>query len=148
MSHRKRKHRQWSDAYNNQYDQPANPSSTRADPSLFIVAHEADVIRGPQAARTADSLEVGINVDGQGGSRIGDGLIKWEGGPGAAAEGGGMWVDRCVRLFVLSWNEYAVLRICRTVEQTLCLLVALIRHPSIDLWVLFFLSFHPHCPRP
>lgn len=96
MSHRKRKHRQRSDSYNNQYDQPASPSSTRPDPSLFIVAHEADIIRGPQAARAADSLEVGINVDGKGGSRIGDGLIKWESGVGADAEGGGMWVDRCV----------------------------------------------------
>ncbi|KAH9953097.1 hypothetical protein BC827DRAFT_1250525, partial [Russula dissimulans] len=101
MSHRKRKHRQRSDAYsnsnviNNQYDPPASPSSTttRPDPSLFIVAHEADIIRGPQAARSADSLEYGINVDGQGGSRIGEGLIKWE-------SGGDMWVDRCVRLFL------------------------------------------------
>src|SRR5712671_6610308 len=96
MSHRKRKHRQWSDAYNNQYDQPANPSSTRADPSLFIVAHEADVIRGPQAARTADSLEYGINVNG--GPRVGEGLIKWECGAGGDED---VWVDRYVRLFVL-----------------------------------------------
>jgi len=31
-------------------------------------------------ARTADSLEDGINVDGKGGSRIGDDWIKWERG--------------------------------------------------------------------
>lgn len=98
MSHRKRKHRQRSDTYSDQHDQPASPSSARPDPNLFIVAHEADIIRGPQAARTADSLEVGINVDGKGGSCIGDGLIKWESGEGADAEGGGMWVDRCVCL--------------------------------------------------
>jgi hypothetical protein len=88
MSHRKRKHRQRSDTYSNQYDPPATPSSTtRPDLSLFIVAHEADIIRGPQAARTADSLEVGINVDGRGGSRVGDGLIKWECKVGRDAEG-------------------------------------------------------------
>ncbi|KAI0301352.1 hypothetical protein BC826DRAFT_988944, partial [Russula brevipes] len=87
MSHRKRKHWQRSDSYNNQYDQSASPS-------LFIVAHEADFIRGPQAARTADALEVGVNVDGKGGSRIGDALIKWERNAGVYAEGGDMWVDR------------------------------------------------------
>jgi hypothetical protein len=106
MSHRKRKHRQRSDTYSNQYDPPATPSSTRPDLSLFIVAHEADIIRGPQAARTADSLEVGINVDGQGGSRVGDGLIKWEckvgGGDVEGAED--MWVDRYVHC-LLRWDE-------------------------------------------
>ena len=101
MSHRKRKHRQRSDTYSNQYDPPTT-STTRPDPSLFIVAHEADIIRGPQAARTADSLEVGINVDGQGGSRVGDGLIKWECKVGRDAEGAlDIWVDRYVRLL---WN--------------------------------------------
>jgi hypothetical protein len=99
MSHRKRKHRQPSDTYNNHYDKPPSPLSTRPDPSLYIVAHEADIIRGPQAARAADSLEVALNVDGKGGSRIGDGLIKWENGTGTDAEGPGMWVDRCVTSF-------------------------------------------------
>ncbi|SRR6266702_2625563 len=102
MSHRKRKHRQRSDTYNSQYDQSEGPSLARQDPALFIVAHEADIIRGPQAARTADSLEVFTNVDGKGGSRIGDGLLKWEGN--ARGEHGDMWVDRYVRLF----------RTCRT----------------------------------
>ncbi|KAH9990193.1 hypothetical protein BJV74DRAFT_885034 [Russula compacta] len=76
-----------------------SPSFTRPDPSLFIIAHEADIIRGPQAARSADSLEVGINVDGKGGSRIGDGLIKWENKVvgvhvNSEGRGGDMWVDR------------------------------------------------------
>jgi hypothetical protein len=96
MSHRKRKHRQRSDTYSSQYDQWDGPSLARQDPTLFIVAHEADIIRGPQAARSADSLEVFTNVDGNGGSRIGDGLLKWEGN----GEHGDMWVDRYVRLFV------------------------------------------------
>lgn len=104
MSHRKRKHRQWSDTHSNQYydlnQQTSSSSPTRPDHSLFIVAHEADIIRGPQAARLADSLEVGIDVDGLGGSRIGEGLIKWESKVGSTgtgsrdAEGGDMWVDR------------------------------------------------------
>ena len=96
MSHRKRKHRQRSDTYNSVYDQSEGLSLARPDPTLFIVAHEADIIRGPQAARTADSLEVFTNVDGKGGSRIGDGLLKWEGN--AHGEHGDMWVDRYARL--------------------------------------------------
>jgi hypothetical protein len=76
MSHRKRKHRQRSETHNSQYDQSEGHSLARPDPTLFIVAHEADIIRGPQAARTADSLEVFTNVDGKGGSRIGDGLAQ------------------------------------------------------------------------
>ena len=103
MSHRKRKHRQRSDTHSNQYDLQASSPPTRPDHSLFIVAHEADIIRGPQAARLADSLEVGTNVDGQGGSRIGEGLIKLESKVGscsrdADSEGGDMWVDRVCRL--------------------------------------------------
>ncbi|KAH9000631.1 hypothetical protein EDB86DRAFT_3063812 [Lactarius hatsudake] len=92
MSHRKRKHRQRSDTHNSQYDQSEGPSLVRPDPALFIVAHEVDIIRGPQAARTADSLEVFTNVDGNGGSRIGEGLLKWEGN--VRGEHGDMWVDR------------------------------------------------------
>ncbi|KAN0136960.1 hypothetical protein V8E53_005401 [Lactarius tabidus] len=92
MSHRKRKYRQRSETHNSQFDQSEGPSLARPDPTLFIVAHEADIIRGPQAARTADSLEVFTNVDGKGGSRIGDGLLKWEGN--MRGEHGDMWVDR------------------------------------------------------
>ena len=103
MSHRKRKHRQRSDTYSNQYDLQAPSPSTRPDHSLYIVAHEADIVRGPQAARLADSLEVGTNVDGRGGSRIGEGLIKWESEVGSRdAEGGGdIWVDRYVIFFLI-----------------------------------------------
>jgi hypothetical protein len=106
MSHRKRKYRQRSDTCNSQYDQPDGPLSPHADPTLFIVAHEADIIRGPQAARTADSLEVGINIDGKGGSRIGDGLLKWEwsNGAGGSSERGDVWVDRYVVLHVIDSN--------------------------------------------
>ncbi|KAH9064524.1 hypothetical protein EDB87DRAFT_1829227 [Lactarius vividus] len=92
MFHRKRKHRQRSDTHNSQHDQSEGPSLARPDPALFIVAHEADIIRGPQAARTADSLEVFTNIDGNGGSRIGEGLLKWEGN--VRGEHGDMWVDR------------------------------------------------------
>jgi hypothetical protein len=111
MSHRKRKHRQRSDTHSNQYDLhlQASPSSTRPDHTLFIVAHEADIIRGPQAARLADSLEVGTNVDGQGGSRIGEGLIKWESKVGSSssrdAEGGDIWVDRYVKNIFIGWMK-------------------------------------------
>jgi hypothetical protein len=104
MSHRKRKHRQRSDTYSSQYDQSEGPSLAHPDPTLFIVAHEADIIRGPQAARTADSLEVFTNVDGKGGLRIGDGLLKWEGK--TRGEHGDMWVDRYARLSYPSNDEH------------------------------------------
>jgi hypothetical protein len=103
MSHRKRKHRQRSDTYSSQYDQSEGPSLAHPDPTLFIVAHEADIIRGPQAARTADSLEVFTNVDGKGGLRIGDGLLKWEGS--TRGEHGDMWVDRYARLSYYPTND-------------------------------------------
>jgi hypothetical protein len=104
MSHRKRKYRQRSETHNSQYDQSEGHSLARPDPTLFIVAHEADIIRGPQAARTADSLEVFTNVDGKGGSRIGDGLLKWEGN--VRGEHGDMWVDRYARLSYPSNDEH------------------------------------------
>ena len=112
MSHRKRKYRQHSDTYNSQYDQSEGPSPARPDPTLFIVAHEADIIRGPQAARTADSLEVFTNVDGKGGSRIGDGLLKWEGN-------GDMWVDRYARLSYPS-NSRRTSRSCIRAMLSVC----------------------------
>jgi hypothetical protein len=170
MSHRKRKHRQQSDTYSSQYDRPASPSPTRPDSSLFIVAHEADIIRGPQAARSADSLEVAPNVDGREGSRIGDGLIKWENGTGADAEGPGMWVDRCVTSFSRHRGmKCAVLRgglpgsnfelwvlVCHSIyvffdgtyrgaNSAPCVLCA---RSSIGIFRYFSFSlFHPHCPR-
>ncbi len=116
MSHRKRKHRQRSDTHNNnQYDLVQASSSTRPGPdhSLFIVAHEADIIRGPQAARSADSLEVGINVDGRGGSRVGEGLIKLESSKvdrdaeGGGGGGGDMWVDRYVNIILAYRTAYS-----------------------------------------
>ncbi|KAI0265447.1 hypothetical protein BC834DRAFT_989154 [Gloeopeniophorella convolvens] len=92
MSHRKRKHHPSQSNYNHRQEELAILPSTQPDPALFIIAHEADVVRGPQAARLADSLEVDLNVDGEGGSRIGDELIKWQYGIGDAA--GEVWVDR------------------------------------------------------
>ncbi|KAH8977725.1 hypothetical protein EDB86DRAFT_1059652 [Lactarius hatsudake] len=61
-----------------------------------LVVHEADIIQGPQVARTVDSLEVFTNVDGNGGSRIRKGLLKWEGN--VRGEHDDMWVDRLTRL--------------------------------------------------
>ncbi|KAI0062523.1 hypothetical protein BV25DRAFT_641336 [Artomyces pyxidatus] len=73
-------------------DQSAGPSS-QPDAALFIVAHEADLVRGPQAAYAANSLEVTTvyDADGQSSKRIGDSLIKWERG---GEQGEDIWVDR------------------------------------------------------
>ncbi|KAH9840176.1 uncharacterized protein C8Q71DRAFT_480363 [Rhodofomes roseus] len=50
------------------------------DPTLFIQAHEADVVRGPQAHAAAGSLEVSDYEDnGKHKLRIGDALIRWQG---------------------------------------------------------------------
>ena len=49
------------------------------DPSLFIQAHEADLVHGPQAASAARSLEV-LRGHGKGQPEVvGDGLIEWAG---------------------------------------------------------------------
>lgn len=76
------------------------------DPLLFIQAHEADVIRGPQGHAAALALE----VRGTGEELIiGEGLMKWGGEPdaktdergddtsrraGCEDEGPPVWVDR------------------------------------------------------
>ena len=57
------------------------------DPTLFVVAHEADIVRGPRGAYSADSLESSNEA------RTGDGLLKlsWEG-----LGDHEIWVDRYV----------------------------------------------------
>ncbi|KAI0052376.1 hypothetical protein FA95DRAFT_1533194 [Auriscalpium vulgare] len=93
---RKRKQRSYHSS-----DRP--PRSTRAfdrddpavspavDSSLFIVAHEADVVRGPQAAYAADSLEVTlVDANGESSKRVGDSLIMWE----RSGQQEDVWVDR------------------------------------------------------
>ncbi|KAI0316896.1 hypothetical protein OF83DRAFT_1124470 [Amylostereum chailletii] len=57
------------------------------DPALRVIAHEADIVRGPRATYSADALEVEAS------GRVGDGLIRL----GWNVEGEGVvWVDRCV----------------------------------------------------
>lgn len=64
---RKRKHR---------LQEPGSPEQAR--PSLYIQAHEADLVRGPQAIAAARSLEVVRRVEGgRTVMAIGDGLIQW-----------------------------------------------------------------------
>lgn len=105
---------------NRPYDtQEYDQSHLQPDTLLFIQAHEADLVHGPQAAATATSLEVGEAGNGGGHTRVGDALIRWsshvdlgvdgadtdepmalsqrveEGPPNANTSGGsGVWVDR------------------------------------------------------
>ena len=102
MSSRKRKHRgQHPDRTRGRFeeedggwDEPEQhwqrPAEHEYDPALHIVAHEADIERGPGAARMADSLEA--RMTNQPGSR----LIRlgWE-----ALGGKDVWVDRYVDAF-------------------------------------------------
>ncbi|KDQ52528.1 hypothetical protein JAAARDRAFT_702311 [Jaapia argillacea MUCL 33604] len=76
-STRKRKHRPSSSKHSSRYeDSYPTPSSTwnnDPDPSLYIQAYEADLVRGPSASSAARSLEVSEGW-------IGDGLIRWDAG--------------------------------------------------------------------
>ena len=78
-----------------QWDQPET-TVTEPDPSLFIQAYEADIVRGPQAWSSASSLEVGGVTDPRS-----TGLLRWN--PlgltsDINAEGDeGVWVDRYAR---------------------------------------------------
>ncbi|PFH48530.1 hypothetical protein AMATHDRAFT_149751 [Amanita thiersii Skay4041] len=70
MSSRKRKHR--SGAHSTENNPP------ELDPALFVVAYEADIVRGTQAASAAQSLEVVEYLSNQPlRKKIGDALIKW-----------------------------------------------------------------------
>lgn len=65
-----------------EHDVPSAPDLT-----LFVQAHEADVVRGPRAHAAADSLEVTYYVDaGKRKARIGEGLIKWQGAAAGRVE--------------------------------------------------------------
>lgn len=95
---RKRKGRTYSNSHpshafpNDEHEHPA------IDYSLFIQAHEADLVRGPQAHAAARSLE----VERQEGRVVwvGDGLIKWEtagrneDNAESTSSQEGVWVDR------------------------------------------------------
>ena len=115
--HLKKRKRKAFDTYGHAYQDGENPH-WQPDPSLYIQAHEADLVHGPQAANAARSLEV-IRGDGKGQPEVvGDGLIEWTGvgrgsidwsndedhmqlrGPSVTSEDApkgqtGYWVDRC-----------------------------------------------------
>lgn len=73
--------------------------SYEPDYSLFIQAHEADIVRGPQAHASALALEVNM-VDGR--TIPGEGLIQWKNAldapPGVerqeVSDEKAVWVDR------------------------------------------------------
>ena len=66
--------------------QRSDGSATGPDPKLFIQAHEADLIHGPQAARSLEATsETGT---------IGDALIKWTFTGTEDAAKKEIWVDR------------------------------------------------------
>ncbi|KAA1475316.1 hypothetical protein DENSPDRAFT_420265 [Dentipellis sp. KUC8613] len=106
-SSRKRKYRARTYAVDPSPWPPAAETSAshtaEPDPALFIVAFEADLVRGPQAISAAQSLEVSP------GDRAGDsasqepqrggGLIKWERADGD--DDGDVWIDRYDALLLL-----------------------------------------------
>jgi hypothetical protein len=126
-SSRKRKQRPRFDTQQHTHDGARQVDSEllghEIDPSLFIRAYEADIIRGSQASQAAASLEV---FDYETGTalpigRIGDALIQWGGKefgrppafPGDEdhhfdcpkqtteprnQEKNAVWVDRCVNI--------------------------------------------------
>ncbi|KIL63732.1 hypothetical protein M378DRAFT_186945 [Amanita muscaria Koide BX008] len=63
------------------------------DPALFVVAHEADIVRGPQAKIAAQSLEVvEYPPNHPPTKRIGNALLRW-GGPSVFGFGKNMQPD-------------------------------------------------------
>jgi len=95
---RKRKERTYYDTKPPNTSPEAAEETSSIDYSLFIQAHEADLVRGPQAHVSARSLEV--EKDGDKVTWVGDGLIKWgvptqdEGSVEAVDDREGIWVDR------------------------------------------------------
>lgn len=109
----------------------AQSTANAPDHSLYIQAHEADIIRGPQTRAAAQSLEVkGLSRDLggviTGEASAGDGLIRWGGlrtpalkkqeliddttsFDGLDAEENlhqtAIWVDRCVSLSTYSQSS-------------------------------------------
>ncbi|PIL34455.1 hypothetical protein GSI_03231 [Ganoderma sinense ZZ0214-1] len=67
---KKRKHRPYDTQEHDQH-------SVQPDTLLFIQAHEADLVHGPQAAAAARSLEVRKAGSGEEKDYVGDGLIRW-----------------------------------------------------------------------
>ena len=82
MSHRSRKRKQRPEHRRGLGQENFNTDNyeIRRDPdaALYVVAHEADIIRGPQAALAARSLEVVEHLPNQPPRKmIGDALIRW-----------------------------------------------------------------------
>ena len=68
------------------------PTVAEPDPSLFIQAYEADIVRGPQAWSASSSLEVGDLADSKN-----TGLLRWNPSsltPADAEHDESVWVDR------------------------------------------------------
>lgn len=75
-------------------DRPRSPHYTQPDPALYIQAHEAEIIRRPQARSLARSLEA-QHADSV---EVKTRLVKW-GVPSIEQDGLGpqaqaVWVDR------------------------------------------------------
>lgn len=90
MFSRKRKYRPQDIDTHSEFPDDAPSHEEISTSALFIQAHEADLIHGPQAASAAQSLEVldygrggmGSSLDGSiapvhAGHKIGDALIRW-----------------------------------------------------------------------
>ncbi|KAI1782840.1 hypothetical protein LXA43DRAFT_1103337 [Ganoderma leucocontextum] len=73
------------------------------DTLLFIQAHEADLVHGPQAASAARSLEVQEATNGEEQGHVGDGLIRW--GPRVELRVDGADSDEPMTLSGLSGEE-------------------------------------------
>ena len=112
MYSRKRKQRP---EYRRREDSHNGAASSAPDAALFVVAHEADVVRGPQATLAAQSLEVVQYLPGQPPRKnVGHALIRWGASSGFGRQPdvdeddhrvreshdgqGEIWVDRYVIL--------------------------------------------------
>jgi hypothetical protein len=74
-----------------------------ANAALFIQAHEADIVRGPQAS-VARSMEI-VASGGRPGLEVGDGLVRWGGGGVGARKGKGRDMGIVVHDEDDEWDE-------------------------------------------
>ena len=94
--HQKRKRRRTDTSTRPQIQWLANHAdaadeSLSLEESVFIEAHEADVISRGASALVLEAPPSGTSLQPEKGAR-GSGLVKW----GGSEEGDEIWVDRCV----------------------------------------------------
>ncbi|KAJ3486079.1 hypothetical protein NLI96_g4487 [Meripilus lineatus] len=90
----KRKYKHFNPRDNDNHDHDEGAAAESSHASLYIQAHEADIVRGAQALAAAHSLEIERDTNGKE-VRIGSALIQWGYHSDQGSENAtGTWIDR------------------------------------------------------